>query len=457
MRSASRWRSRAEVEPRLTAKTQYARSGDFSVAYQVVGEGPRDLVVVPGFVSHLEVAWEHRAYERFMDRLASFARVIVLDKRGCGLSDPLVGSPTLEQRNDDLRAVMDAAGSEQAALFGMSEGAAMTALFAATYPARVAGLVLYGMFARGVHTDDYPWAPDEEFWETGLASIPEAWGEAVSLITLAPSKLEDEAFRNWFGRFERMSASPRVTVDNLRLDMQIDIREALPVISAPTLLIHRSGDFWPIEGARHVAERIPGARLVELPGENHWPWVDDSDAVADEVEEFLTGARHAPEPDRVLATVLFTDIVASTERAAELGDRRWRELLERHEAIVRAQLERFRGRALKTMGDGFLASFDGPARGVRCARAIVEAMRPLGIEIRAGLHTGECEMMNGDMGGIAVHTGARVSAKAAAGEVLVSGTVRDLVAGSGIEFSDRGSHELKGVPGDWRLFAVERV
>jgi pimeloyl-ACP methyl ester carboxylesterase len=422
-----------------------------------LGDGPRDLVVVPGFVSHLEVAWEHRPYERFMERLASFARVIVVDKRGCGLSDPLVGSPTFEQRGDDLRAVMDSAGSERAALFGMSEGAAMAALFAATYPARVHALVLYGMFARGIASDDYPWGLAEEFWAAGLDLTAQGWGEGVSLFTLAPSKLDDEGFRAWFARFERMSASPRVAVDALRLDMKIDIREALPVIGAPTLLVHRSGDFWPIEGARYACERIPGARLVELPGENHWPWVDDSDAVADEVEEFLTGARQAPEPDRVLATVLFTDIVGSTSMAAELGDRRWRELLERHEVVVRAQLERFRGLALKSLGDGFLASFDGPARAIRCARAIVEAMAPLGIEIRAGLHTGECEVMNGDMGGIAVHTGARVSAKAGASEVLVSSTVKDLVAGSGIEFTDRGSHMLKGLPGDWRLFSVERV
>jgi pimeloyl-ACP methyl ester carboxylesterase len=441
----------------MTPKTQYARSGDSSVAYQVVGDGPRDLVMVPGFVSHLEVAWEHRPYERFMHRLASFARVIVLDKRGCGLSDPLVGSPTLEQRDDDLRAVMDAAGSERAALFGMSEGAAMAALFAATYPARVDALVLYGMFARGTASDDYPWGLAEEIWADGLDWTAQGWGEGISLVTLAPSKLEDDSFRAWFARFERMSASPRVAIDALRLDMRIDVRDALPVIGAPTLLIHRSGDFWPIDGARYACERIPGARLVELPGENHWPWVDDSEAVADEVEEFLTGARQTPEPDRILATVLFTDIVGSTSMAAELGDRRWRELLERHEVVVRTQLERFRGRALKSLGDGFLASFDGPARAIRCARAIIEAMAPLGIEIRAGLHTGECEVMNGDMGGIAVHTGARVSAKAGAGEVLVSSTVKDLVAGSGIEFADRGSHALKGLPGDWRLFAVERV
>jgi class 3 adenylate cyclase len=439
------------VEP---PRIRYAKAGEASVAYQVVGDGPQDLVVIPGFVSHLEVAWEHPPYERFMERLSRFARVIVFDKRGTGLSDPLIGSPSLEQRIDDIGAVMDAAGSGRAAVFGISEGAAMALLFAALHPERTETVVAYGAFARGSPAEGYPWGYELETWDPFFESLDEVWGEGLSLLNLAPGRFEDEPFKRWFGRFERMSASPHVVGQALQLDFGIDIRDVLPAVRVPSLIMHRTGDFWPVEGARWITEQIPDARLAELPGEDHWPWIGDSDAIVDEIEEFLTGRRSAPEPDRVLATVLFTDIVASTERAAALGDRAWREVLRNHEAIVRRDLERFRGREIKSTGDGILATFDGPARGVRCARSLTEQVRPLGIELRAGLHAGECELLGDDVGGIAVHTGARVSSLAEPGEVLVSSTVKDLVAGSGIEFEDRGEHELKGVPGAWRLFAV---
>jgi pimeloyl-ACP methyl ester carboxylesterase len=444
--------------------TRYAKSGDVNIAYQVVGEGPLDLVYVPGWVSNLDLNWEQPAYARFLERLASFSRLILFDKRGTGLSDrvPVEKLPTLEQRMDDVRAVMDAAGSAQAALFGASEGGPMCALFAATYPERVRSLVMYGSYARGLPEGDYPWgatrwatSPDD--LEAILDLLAETWGEPEELLGFwGPSIAEQEHYRQWWSRYLRMSASPAAGVTLSRMNHQVDIRQILPTIRVPTLLIHRAEDSLNVaEGSRYMADRIPGARYVELPGEDHLWFFGDQDALLDEVEQFLTGTRQVREPDRVLATVMFTDIVGSTERAAELGDERWRELLTSHEAVVRRELERFRGREIKMLGDGVLATFDGPARGIRCARTIGNEVRSLGIEIRVGLHTGECEMLNGDVGGIAVHTGARVSAKATAGEVLVSSTVKDLVAGSGIEFKDRGVHELEGIPGEWRLFAVE--
>jgi class 3 adenylate cyclase/alpha-beta hydrolase superfamily lysophospholipase len=437
--------------------TRYARSGDVRVAYQVVGDGPRDLVLAPGFVSHLELAWDYPPYERFIPRLASFARVIVFDKRGSGLSDPVGAATTIETRMDDIRAVMDAVGSDRADVFGWSEGATIAAVFGASRPDRVSALVLYGSFARGTPAEGYPWAVAPEAWELWLQEDEEeAWGQGGSLMILAPTRFEDEALVSWWGRFERQSMSPRMARAVLRLDMAFDIRDVLPSIRVPTLVIHRSGDALPVEGARWLAEQIPGARFVELAGDDHWPWTSDPDEIVDEVEEFLTGERREREPDRALATVLFTDIVASTERAAALGDRRWRDLLEQHDRLVRRELDRHRGREVKTTGDGVLATFDGPARGIDCASAICAQMSPLGIEVRAGLHTGECELRNGDVGGIAVHIGARVAGMARPGEVLVSGTVKDLVVGSGFQFVDRGSHSLKGAPGEWRLYAVAR-
>jgi class 3 adenylate cyclase len=440
----------------MEPETRYALSGDVRVAYQVVGDGPRDLVLAPGFVSNLELAWEHPPYERFMRRLASFARVIVFDKRGSGLSDPVGEAATLEERMDDIRAVMDATLSERADVFGWSEGATMAALFGASRPDRVSALVLYGSLARGTPAEGYPWAVAREAWELWLQEDDdEAWGKGFSLMNLAPSRFEDEALVRWWGRFERQSMSPRMSRAALRLGMELDIRDILPSVRVPTLVIHRTGDVLPVEGGRWVAEQIPDARFVELKGEDHWPWITDPDEIVDEVEEFLTGVRHEREPDRALATVLFTDIVGSTERATALGDMRWRDLLEQHDRLVRHELGRHRGREVKMTGDGVLATFDGPARGINCARAICAQVRPLGIEVRAGLHTGECELRNGDVGGIAVHIGARVAGMAEPGEVLVSGTVKDLVVGSGFAFTDRGTHSLKGAPGEWRLYTLE--
>jgi pimeloyl-ACP methyl ester carboxylesterase len=441
----------------MEPETQYAVSGEVRVAYQVVGDGPRDLVLAPGFVSNLELAWEHPPYERFMRRLASFARVIVFDKRGSGLSDPVGEAATLEERMDDIRAVMDAAGAERADVFGWSEGATMTALFGASRPDRVSALVLYGSFARGTPAKGYPWAVAPDAWELWLQEDEEEWwGQGLSLMTFAPSQFEDdEALVRWWGRFERQSMSPRMARAAIRLNMELDIRDVLPSVHLPTLVIHRTDDILSVEGARWLAEQIPDARFVELAGEDHWPWITDPDEIVDEVEEFLTGERHEHELDRVLATVLFTDIVGSTERATALGDRRWGDLLEQHDRLVRRELGRHRGLEVKTTGDGVLATFDGPARGINCARAICAQVRPLGIEVRAGLHTGECELRNGDVGGIAVHIGARVAGMAGPGEVLVSGTVKDLVVGSGFAFTDRGTHSLKGAPGEWRLYTLE--
>ena len=443
--------------PQDPPRTRYAQSGDFSIAYQVVGDGPLDMVHIPGLLSHLDAAWENAGYQRFMERLSSFARVLVYDKRGTGLSDPVSEPPSLEERIDDTRAVMDAEGVEHAAVFGCSEGAVLGAFFAATHPDRVSHAVLYGSFAR-ITPDppDYPWSfageTLEEVRET-THQLLEGWGEGVMLIPLAPSLLGSDQ-QAWWGRYERASMSPRTARVLLDANFELDLRPALPLVRVPTLALHRTSDTLPIEGGRYVADHIPDARFIELEGDDHWPWVHDPDEVCDHVEEFLTGRRTAPEPDRVLATVLFTDIVGSTERASELGDKRWRELLDAHDDATRAELSRFSGREVKTTGDGVLATFDGPARGIRCARAVSEAARRLGLEIRAGLHTGECELRNGDLGGIAVHIGARVMSEARAGEIVVSSTVKDLTVGSDIEFEDRGVHQLKGVPGDWRLFSV---
>jgi pimeloyl-ACP methyl ester carboxylesterase len=441
-------------------ETKYARSGKFSVAYQVVGDGERDLVYMPGFASHLEVFWEEPAYSRFLHRLASFSRLILIDRLGTGLSDRLApgATSTFEQRMDDIRAVMDAVGSERASLLGWSEGAPLCALFAATHPERTTSLVMYGGFSRLLEDDDHPWAVPGEVMDDWIDTVAELWGkEEENLLRFwAPTAADEPRAREWFARHGRMAASPGSAGALFRAVRDVDIRDILGAIRVPTLVIHRTDDtLVPFESSRYMAERIPDARLVELPGVDHLWWFGDQDAIVDEVEEFLTGVRSIPDPERVLATVLFTDIVGSTERAAELGDGRWRELLENHGATVRDQLEHFRGNEIKTTGDGFLATFDGPARGIRCALAISDAVRDLGIEVRAGLHTGEVELLNGDVAGIAVHTGARVSAAAGPSEVLVSSTVKDLVAGSGLEFYDRGVRVLKGVPGEWRLFAAQ--
>jgi class 3 adenylate cyclase len=441
-----------------TPPTRYARSGDASIAYQVVGDGPIDLVLVLGFATHLELQWESPPLARFFERISSFSRMIVFDKRGTGLSDPVTDVPTLEERIDDVRAVMDAAGSERAALLGISEGGPMSVLFAATHPERATALVLYGAMGRTTEAPDYPWAsPAEALREAAAEFIAPSWGQdAQGTVELfAPSLLHDPATLAFTARMERSAASPAMVQRIFEMFLDIDVRAVLPTIHVPALVLHRRGDRVVSRHAgRELAAHIPGARYVELAGIDHVPWAGDAEAVLGEVEEFLTGSRSVPEPDRVLATVMFTDLVGSTQRAVELGDARWRELLSAHQAAVRRELARFRGREVKTLGDGCLATFDGPARAIRCGGAIAQAARSAGLEVRIGLHSGEVELMDGDVGGIAVHIAARIGALAAAGEVLVSSTVKDLVAGAGIRFVDRGARQLKGISDEWRVFAA---
>ena len=435
----------------------YARSGAANIAYQVTGAGPRDLVYVPGWVSNIEVMWEDPGLARFLRRLASFSRLITFDKRGTGLSDAVSVEelPTLEVRMDDLRAVMDAAGSERATLFGHSEGGNMCVLFAATYPDRTDGLILTGCYATRIRSAEYPWAPT---WEDRLAAIEEterSWGDPGMIEDLAPSRAGDPAFREWMQRYLRLSASPRAAAELMRMNSQIDVTAVLPSIRVPALLLYRMDDQdVNIEEGRYIASKIPAARLVELPGGDHFFWAGDPEPLIQEIEEFVTGHRTAADHERVLATVLFTDIVGSTQMASDLGDQAWRDLLVRHNAAIRLELGRWRGREVKTAGDGFLATFDGPARAIRCAKAIADVMGPLGIEVRCGLHTGEVEIVESDVAGLAVHIGARIAALAAPGEVLVSRTVRDLVAGAGFRFMARGVHSLKGVPEEWEVYAL---
>ena len=439
----------------MTPETRYASSDGVSIAYQVLGEGPVDLVVVPGWVSNLDVFWEEPVVEEFYRRLASFSRLILFDKRGTGLSDRVAELPSLEVRMDDVRAVLDAVGSERAALLGYSEGGPMCALFAATYPERTSALIMVGSYARALQAPDFPFGRPQEIYDEFLAEIDRDWGKPIGIDRRAPSRIHDERFRQWWARFLRASASPSAAANLLRMNSQIDIRPALPSIGVPTLVLHAIGDRTiEIGNGRYLARAIPGARLVELPSDDHLPFTADAETILEEIEEFLTGMRRHAGTERVLATVLFTDIVGATEKAGELGDRRWRQLLEGHHQLVRRELARFRGREIDTAGDGFFAAFDGPARAVRCACAVSSAVKALGIEVRAGAHTGECEVIGEKVGGIAVHIGARVAALARPGEVLVSNTVKDLVAGSGLAFEDRGAHTLKGVPGEWRLYAV---
>ena len=442
----------------MLPQTRYAKSGDVNIAYQVLGQGPPDLVLIPGWVSNIEIFWEEPAVVRFFTRLASFSRLILFDKRGTGLSDRVAEMPNLETRMDDVRAVLDTVGSERAALFGYSEGGVLCALFAATYPNRASALIMHGSYARLTAAPDYPWGLNEQERSAFVDQAVREWGAPIGIDMRAPSMATDERFRQWWARFLRLSASPAAFATLSHMNAQMDIRQVLPAIRVPTLILHSVNDRnLDVRGSRYLAERIPGAKLVELSGPDHVPWLSDADIVVDEVEEFLTGARHAPEPERVLATVMFTDIVGASERAAGLGDRRWHDLLDSHHALIRRQLNHFRGREIDTAGDGFLATFDGPARAVRCASTISDGVRSLGIEVRAGLHTGECEMMGDKLAGIAVHIGSRVAALARPGEVLVSSTVKDLVAGSGLSFQDRGIQSLKGIPGEWRVFRVTAV
>jgi class 3 adenylate cyclase len=436
--------------------TRYARSGDVGIAYQTIGEGEMDLVIAFPFVSHLDLLWESPALAHFMTRLSSFARVILFDRRGVGLSDPVDGAATLEERMDDVRAVMDAAGSERAALLGMSEGATMCLLFAATYPERTSALVLWGAMARSTRADDYPWAPEKEAVEEAQSElIAPLWGQGATIEIFSPSLADDARAREFQARFERQAASPMRVQQLLQTFLATDVRDALPLVQTPTLVLHRREDHAvSFRAARWLAEQIEGSRYVELPGQDHFPWVGDSDAALAAIEEFLTGVRPQPATERVLATVLFTDIVDSTRLATELGDRRWRERLEEHQELVRERLRQYAGREVKTTGDGFLAIFDGPSRAAECARAIVADLPGLGIEARAGLHTGEVELMGDDVGGIAVHVAARISALAGPGAVLASRTVRDLAVGSSVGFDPAGRHALKGVPDEWEVYAV---
>jgi pimeloyl-ACP methyl ester carboxylesterase len=437
--------------------TRYAENGEVHIAYQVLGEGPLDLICVMGSITNLNVLWEDPEYRRFCERLASFSRLILFDKRGMGLSDRVrVG--TLEDRMDDVRAIMDAVGSESAALFGVSEGGPMSMLFAASYPERTRALVLCGAEVKEETTGDWPWgeATREEFEAAiDLGRVVDRWGQGLIADFLVPSRKGDPQLRELLGRLQVQAATPHDAVAFMRMAFEIDVRHVAPTVTTPTLILHRVDDMvCHVENARWVARSIEGARYVELPGADHLPWIEGDD-ILDEIQEFLTGVREPAAPDRMLATVLFTDVVGSTAYARELGDRRWRDLLERHNDVIRRDLERFRGVEIDTAGDGFFATFDGPARAIRCARSIVDNVRSgVGLDVRSGLHTGECELSGDAVRGIAVHTGARVAAMAGAGEVLVSGTVKDLVAGSGIEFTDRGVHELKGIPGEWRLYAV---
>ena len=413
-------------------------------------------MLVNGYLGHVELVWENEPATRFLEGLASFARVINFDRRGSGLSDPVADAPTLEQRMDDVRAVMDAVGSERAALMGISEGVSMCILFAATHPARTQALVAYGGMARATADDDYPWAsPAAALIESGTELLGPHWGQGASVEFAAPSQADNPDTRAFFGRLERSTASPGMLRSLVQMFLDIDVRDVVPTVHVPALVLHRRHDLLVNVGnGRWLAEHLPDARLVELPGEDHNPWYQDADIIIGEIQKFLTGTRGSVEAERTLATVLFTDIVDSTRTAAELGDERWRQLLERHHRIVREAIVGFGGREVKSIGDGFMATFDGPARAIRCALAIVEASADAGLRVRAGVHTGECEVMGNDIGGIAVHIAARVSALAEPSEVLVSRTVKDLVAGSGVDFADRGTHTLKGVPDTWQLYAA---
>jgi pimeloyl-ACP methyl ester carboxylesterase len=433
---------------------RYASSGDVSIAYQVTGEGPFDLVLVPGFLSHLELDWDEPHAAHFLERLASFSRLIRFDKRGTGLSDRPPGVPTLEDRMEDVRAVLDAVGSTEAVLFGYSEGGPMSVLFAGTYPQRTRALVLYGTYAKRRDPDDeYPWAPTREERQKHADSMEDMWSADADMQRMNPSA-DDEMMRWWVSR-ARAAASPGAARALILMNSEIDVRDLLSSIRVPTLVLHRTGDrdSRPDEG-RYLAERIPKARFLELSGDDHVPWID-ADQILDEVEEFLTGVRPAPVVDRVLKTIVFTDLVGSTERVSSLGDQAWRRLLEQHHATIRRELARFSGEEIDTAGDGFLALFDGPARGIHCALAIRAALAPLDLAVRAGVHTGEVELPQGQSpSGIALHVGARVASLASGGEVLVTATTRDLVAGSGISFEDRGVHTLKGIDEPRRLYAV---
>ena len=441
---------------------RYAWNGDAALAYQVVGSGPVDLVYVPGLYSNVERSWEDGDYARFLSSLATFTRLIVMDRRGTGMSEGLSPRdlPPLESDVADMLAVMDAAGSSRAATLGHSQGGYLSALFAATYPDRALGAIIFGGFARGTWAPDYPWAPTPEVWDRMITDTRERFAtqeyQDEGLAEYGPSLVDDDAARRWWASYWRGCVTPSGAAALMRLTADTDVRGVLPSIHVPTLVLQRSGDrVVPVDEAKDMAHRIPGAKYVELAGDDHCPWFGDQQAVLAEIDQFLTAvADEEADLDRVLATVMFTDIVGSTEKAASLGDRQWARLVERHHALVRSLIVRYRGTEVDTAGDGFFAYFDGPARAVKCAQAVVEGVQPLGIQVRAGVHTGECETIDGKMGGLAVVIGARIGSKAGPSEVLASQTVKDLTAGSGLAFADRGEHELKGVPDSWHLYQV---
>ena len=438
-------------------ETNFARLGDDRIAYQVMGGGPIDLLYMPAWGPSLDLQFDLPAQAALLRRLASFSRLIMFDRRGSGASDSISyeGLPPWEQWADDARAVLDAVGSERAAVLGHAEGGPTAILFAATEPERTRALILFTTSARFLAADDYPWGLPEDALEDAAKVLTEIWATEAMVDFAVPSMAGDQAFRRWFAKTCRAALSPGDAARYFRLTQRMDVRQVLPSVRAPTLVIHRKDFRWiPVEQGRYLAEHIPGAKFVEVPGEDGTIYTAPAAEILDALEEFLTGERPVVEPDRVLAAVLFTDIVGSTERAATLGDRRWKELLDRLDRVVHGEIEQFGGRLVNTAGDGHLATFDGPGKAIRCARSLIQAVSSLGIQIRAGLHTGEVQLRGTDVGGIAVNIGARVASLAGPSEVLVSRTVTDLVAGSGIEFEDRGEHTLKGVPGEWRLYAV---
>jgi class 3 adenylate cyclase len=438
----------------LAAEIRYTRSGDVALAYQVTGDGPLDLVFVPGWISNIELAWELPEFARFLGRLASFARLIWFDKRGTGLSDRVAGPVTLEARSDDIGAVMDAARSERAALVGWYEGGAIAASFAATYPDRVMALVIGSFTARAARDAGEPWGIDPAMMTVITERAEDAWGTAAIAELVSPSTAGNARFLAFWRRYERASASPNAAAAMIRWNLAIDVRAALPAISCPTLVIHRKDiRLVPATAARHVAEQIPGSRYLELDGQDMFPFVGDSDAVADAIEEFLTGADPPARADRILATLLFTDIVGSTQAISTIGDTAWSDLLQAHRHTVRRSLARFGGREVDTAGDGFFAVFDGPARALRCAAEIRDQAADIGLQLRLGLHTGEVRSQGQEVTGMAVHVAARVAALAGPSQILVTSTVKDLVLGSGISFAEHLTTTLKGVPGTWQLYA----
>jgi len=439
----------------MIPETKYTKIGNINIAYQVVGSGPKDLVLVPGWISNIDVFWEEPSMVRFLNRLASFSRLILFDKRGTGLSDRVTDSPMLEERMEDVRAVMDAVGSERATLLGYSEAGTMVALFAATYPERTSAIIMISSFARRIMTEDYPWGATKEEYQSFIDDIQRNWGGPVGMEVRVPSRINDEPFKRWWAKLLRMGASPGTAAAITRMNIEIDVRDILPSIKVPALIIHALGDKTVVIGhGKYLAENIPNSIFVVVDTEDHVPWVGAPTEILGAVEEFVTGIKTQGSVQRVLNTLMFTDIVDSTRLAHSMGDNKWRDLLESHDAIIRHELSIYRGKEIDTAGDSFFASFDGPARALRCAQAVIQSLKINGISVRVGIHTGECELRGDNLAGIAVHIAARIAALAAKQQILVSRTVKDLVAGSGIEFRDFGSHPLKGVSEDWQLFEV---